>query len=374
MKIIADDKIPFLRGVLEPFADVEYIPGAKISPEQVKGADALIIRTRTQCNEKLLAGSKVKMIATATIGFDHIDTVYCDRNGIKWTNAPGCNSTSVQQYVATALGHLAQKHNIDLKERTLGIVGVGHVGKKVLRMAEDLGLRIVLNDPPRMRNEGGCGFVSIETLLREADILTFHVPLNTEGNDKTYHLADDVFFEKVNPGAFIINSSRGEVVDTQALKRAIQSGKIQGAVIDVWENEPDIDLELMGMADLATPHIAGYSLDGKANGTAMSVNAICSFFGFPFKDWEPCEIPHVANNILKMDGKGKPPARVLLEAVCKTYDIVNDHNTLTGNPGTFEKQRGEYPIRREYRAYSIQLEGGSTETGQLLAKYGFLVI
>lgn len=373
MKIVADDKIPFLQGVLEPFAEVLYYPGAKITPEIVKDADALIVRTRTKCNTHLLEGSSVKFIATATIGFDHIDTVYCEKTGITWTNAPGCNSSSVQQYIANVLSFLSKKHGFKLKDRTLGIVGVGYVGKKVLKMAEDLGLRIVINDPPRSRKEGLCGFVSLEGILREADIITFHVPLNMDGEDKTYHLADTSFFEKVNPGTFIINSSRGEVVDTIALKDALDGDKLAGAVIDVWEYEPEIDQELLQKVDIGTPHIAGYSLDGKANGTSMSVNALCKFFNLPYTGWEPATITPIDDNLIEIDCNGKTNEDVLLEAVDATFQLESDSNALKANPEVFEKYRGEYPLRREYQAYKVYLENATDEMNSLLLKYGFIL-
>ena len=372
LKIIADDKIPFLKGVLEPFADVEYYPGSKITKEHIID-DALIVRTRTKCNQKLLEGTKVKFIATATIGFDHIDTTYCKKNNISWTNAPGCNSTSVQQYVACALIYLAKKYKFDLKDRTLGIVGVGHVGKKILRMAEELGVRIVLNDPPRMRKEGLCGFVSLEGLLREADIITFHVPLNMDGEDKTFHLANDTFFEKVNQGTIIINSSRGEVIETSAIKNALKNKKIDAAIIDVWENEPEIDKELMKMADITTPHIAGYSLDGKANGTAMSVNALCEFFNLPYKDWFPADVTPIEDSTIVIECKNKSVEDIVMEAVAHTYDIIRDSQTLKNNIKTFEKQRGDYPLRREYQAYEVTLVDGNEEIENSLLKIGFVI-
>ncbi|MDP4226747.1 MAG: NAD(P)-dependent oxidoreductase, partial [Bacteroidota bacterium] len=191
MKIIIDDKIPFIKGVLESYGKVEYIAGANISKDDVKDADALIIRTRTHCTKELLEGSKIKFIATATIGFDHIDTAYCEQNGIYWTNAAGCNSSSVQQYMASVLIHLAGKHGLSFKKRTLGVIGVGHVGRKVVKLAEALGFRVVLNDPPLARRIGPCGYISLDGIIREADVITLHVPLTYEGEDKTYHLIDE---------------------------------------------------------------------------------------------------------------------------------------------------------------------------------------
>src|SRR5512133_563848 len=196
MKIIIDDKIHYIHGAFEGVAEVIYLPGSKTTPEVVKDADAIVTRTRTICNEKLLAGSKVKFIATATIGYDHIDTAWCEQSGISWTNAPGCNSKSVEQYIASALMALAEKKNFTLKEKTIGIVGVGNVGAKVARLCEIFGMKVLLNDPPRARAEGGKSFVELESILENADIITLHVPLNLGGEDKTYHLADELFFNK----------------------------------------------------------------------------------------------------------------------------------------------------------------------------------
>ena len=194
MKIIIDDKIPYIRGAFENVAEVVYLPGSKTTPDVVKDADAIVTRTRTICNEKLLVGSSVKFIATATIGYDHIDTDYCDAAGIKWTNAPGCNSKSVEQYIASVLMVLAERKNLQLKDMCIGVVGVGNVGSKVARICEIFGMKVLLNDPPRERTEGSEKFVNIDRIKEEADIITLHVPLNMKGEDVTYHMADDTFF------------------------------------------------------------------------------------------------------------------------------------------------------------------------------------
>ena len=280
---------------------MEYYPGKDITAEKVKDADALIIRTRTTCDEALLTGSKVKFIATATIGFDHIDTVFCDENNIKWTNAPGCNSGSVMQYIASALVQLSNKYNFSFSEKTIGIVGVGNVGSKVARLASLLGMKVLLNDPPRKRKEGKKDFVSLKTIQDKADIISFHVPLNLKGKDKTFHLFDNDFLSKTKDGSIIINSSRGEVVSTDTLKKGLISKKVKAAVIDVWENEPNIDLELLKQVDIATPHIAGYSADGKANGTAMSVQALSRHFNLGLDDWFPENIPSPSKPSFKID-------------------------------------------------------------------------
>ncbi len=373
MLVIADDKIPFLKNVLEPFADIEYLPAKKITPERVKDADALLIRTRTKCDQNLLEGSKVKFIGTATIGFDHIDTQYCQANGITWTNAPGCNAASVNQYVASALATISRRKKFELKNRVLGIVGVGNVGRKILRTAELFNMRVYLNDPPRVRSEGLCGFVSLDSILRECDIITFHVPLNYEGIDKTFHLVDEKFLARVNQGTIIINTSRGEVADTPALKYAVKSHKIDGLVLDVWEHEPAIDRELLSLADIGTPHIAGYSADGKAKGTAMVVSALSRFFGLGIDNWEPEDIPLPEITEITIDCKHMDVEQVLCEAILATYKVDQDDHRLRASTDTFEKQRGDYPIRREFHAYTVRLINEHSDIKRMLMKMGFKV-
>ncbi|MFN8257428.1 MAG: 4-phosphoerythronate dehydrogenase PdxB [Bacteroidales bacterium] len=355
MRIVADDKIPFLRGVLEPFAEIEYYPGHLISSQTVKNADALIIRTRTNCNAELLNGSKVKFIATATIGFDHIDTTCCNSAGIKWTNAPGCNSGSVMQYIASAIMVLSQKYNFRLAGKTLGVVGHGNVGSKVAKMAKTLGMNVLINDPPLQRRGLLENAVSLNEIIEKADIISFHVPLNMGGQDNTFHLAGKDFFKQIKPGKIILNSSRGEIVDETFLKQGLYGKKIKSAVLDVWNNEPEIDRELLNLVDFATPHIAGYSLDGKSNGTAMSVQAVSRFFGLGLDNWFPEEIPEPENKILKTDRKS-PAEEMVREIILQTYDIRNDDRMLKTNPAEFEKLRGNYPIRREFFNYLVSAD------------------
>jgi erythronate-4-phosphate dehydrogenase len=374
IRIVADDKIPFLKGILEPFARVTYMPGKKIVNEILKDADALLIRSRTKCTESLLKGSGVRFIGTATIGFDHIDIQFCRKHKIKWTNAPGCNSSSVQQYIAAALLKAASEFGFSLKEKTIGIVGVGNVGTKVEKFARIIGMNVLLNDPPRARKEGSRNFVKLNTLLRESDIVTLHVPLNIVGDDKTYHFFDEKALKKMKKGAWLFNASRGEVVETSALKSMLMSGRMGGAVIDVWENEPDLDLELMGKVFIATPHIAGYSTDGKANGTSMIVNVLSRYFDLPLKGWFPENIPPPDSPVINLDGEGKSDEDIIREAVSLTYDIETDNSNLRGSPYDFENQRGDYPLRREFHAYTVKLKGGSKKVIKMLKDLGFSVV
>lgn len=343
MRVIVDNKIPFIKEAIEKIADsVIYTPGRDFTPELVKDADALIIRTRTRCSKELLEGSKVRFIATATIGFDHIDTEYCREAGIAWTNAPGCNSASVAQYVQSALLLLQQLKGVQLSELTLGIIGVGNVGSKIAQVGQELGMRVLKNDLPRQDKEGERDFSSLQALAAECDILTFHVPLYKEGPYKTFHLADHTFFRSLKRCPVIINTSRGEVIETNALLNALEDGLISDAIIDVWENEPDINLTLLNRVFLGTPHIAGYSADGKANATRMSLDALCRFFHIK-ADYRIAP-PQPRNPIITADS--------LAEAYLQMYDPRRDSETLKTHPEQFEKLRGDYPLRREKDAYT----------------------
>ena len=323
MKVIVDHKIPYIKEAISKIADeVVFLPGDAFTKEEVKDADALIVRTRTRCTRELLEDTKVKFIATATIGYDHIDTEYCREAGIVWTNCPGCNAGSVEQYIHAVLLLLKEKKGLDLQKAVLGIVGVGHVGSRVKRMAESLGMKVLLNDPPRA-DRGEEGFVDLQTIIRECDVITFHTPLNREGKYVTYHLVNEDFLFSLERTPFIINASRGEVVDTASLLAALAAGKVRDAIIDTWEYEPNISKELMEVAYLATPHIAGYSADGKANATRMSLEALCKYFGV-----------EAEFGIVPPEGP-------------QDYDPTRDSDWLKAAPGKFEWFRGNYPVRRE---------------------------
>lgn len=346
MKIIIDNKIPFIQEAASQIADeVVYLPGNAFTPEAVRDADALIVRTRTRCNRELLEGSRVKFIATATIGFDHIDTAYCRQAGITWTNAPGCNSASVAQYIESSLLLLQANYGKRLNEMTIGIVGVGNVGSKVAAVAQRLGMQVLQNDLPRTEEEGDNAFTSLAHIAREADVISFHVPLYKEGKYKTLHLADDAFFGALARQPILINTSRGEVVETEALLNALRTGTVSEAIIDVWEKEPNINLELLNRALIGTPHIAGYSADGKANATRMALDALCHHFGI--QAHYRITPPSPETSCIS----APTPAAALL----KIYDPRRDSEALKLHPECFELLRGDYPFRREKEAYDICL-------------------
>ena len=371
MKIVVDRKIPFIKGVLEPYAEVLYLEASVISRAELLDTDALIIRTRTKCNEKLLAGTRVRFIASATIGYDHIDMEYCRAHGIAWTNAAGCNSSSVQQYIAAALIHLAEEFKLELSEKTIGIVGVGNVGTKVAALCKAFGMTVLLNDPPRERREGPGAFVSLETILKSADIITLHVPLNRGGEDNTLHLVDEQFLDKMRPDQILINSSRGEVVKGDALKSSLRRKQIADCILDVWEHEPEIDTELLGLVEIGTPHIAGYSADGKANGTSMSVRALSRFFNLGLDNWFPSDVPGPATTAFELDCTGMSDQAVLANLIHRTYDILSDDARLRLSPATFERQRGEYPLRREFSTYTATLLNAQERVRNKVTAIGF---
>lgn len=369
MKIIADKNIPYLKGIAELFGEVTYLDGAAFTQKTIKDADTLIVRTVTHFDENILKDTAVKLICSATIGYDHIDTGYCDSHGIAWTNAPGCNSGSVQQYITSVLITMSRKKGFGLKGKTIGIVGVGNVGKKVAKACEVLGMKVLLNDPPRQAVEEGNNFVSLQTIMDEADIITFHTPLTKDGEYKTYHLADADFFSSLKKKPVIINSARGGIIDTNAIKTALRKGEISGAVIDCWENEPDIDREYLNMADIATPHIAGYSADGKANATRMSLTAIADFYHLSEAPVSLVKEPEPANPVIDMNKYTDPDNRIY-DAILETYNPVGDYSRLINNPATFKKLRNEYPLRREYFAYNIM--NATDKEADVLGKLGFI--
>ncbi len=340
INILADKAIPFLEGVFEPYANVRYIPGGEIDAESVKDADVLMIRTRTKCNAQLLDGSRVKFIATATIGTDHIDFPYCDSHGIVVRNAPGCNAGGVMEYVFSALYGLASRRAISLEGDTIGIIGVGHVGSLIERMGLALGFKILRCDPPRAEAEGPFGFCDLDYLLRNSQIVTMHTPLD----DTTKGMANRDFFSKMQPGAFFINSSRGEVVDDDALKEAIPN--LGPVIIDTWNHEPNVDLELMDKVAIATPHIAGYSYQGKQNGTAAAVRAVAHYFGITqlYEFFPKTELEE--NEAVKLHLKGLNQGEIA--AVFQyNYPIFTDDFMFRIAPGDFDKLRSEYKYRRE---------------------------
>ena len=374
IRIVADDKIPFLKGAFEEIAQIRYIPGAQISRSDLLNADVLLTRTRTRCNRELLDGTPVKFIATATIGYDHIDTSYCEAQGIVWTNAPGCNSSSVQQYLVSTLLYLINHRDLHPEKLTLGVIGVGNVGKKVAKAAEILGMRVLLNDPPRQRSEKNQTFVELDHLLKESDVISLHVPLNRGGEDNTFEMVNNGFTKMMKQGAVLINTSRGAVVQEKALMRSLENGKLSDVILDVFPEEPSIKPELLKAITLATPHIAGYSLDGKANGTTMSVRAVSRFFNLGLDFWEPVSITPPSVTELLADAAAGNLFETLWEVYQQSYDVSSDDGDLRSSPEMFERLRGDYRVRREPQAFSVRLFQGYEEIRIKLEQLGFSVL
>ena len=341
MKFVIDQAIPFIRGVFEPYAETVYMDGTAISREDLLDADALIIRTRTRCNEALLGGTPVKLISTAAIGTDHIDIPFCIKNGIYFQNAPGCNSGGVMNYVFSALYGAASRERIPLGRATMGIVGAGHVGSRIEGMARHLGLKVLLCDPPRALEEGDAQFVSLDYLLANSDIVSMSVPLTNE----TQRMANDEFFSKMKYGAFFINTARGEIMDDDALLRAVP--RLGPVIIDTWNNEPNVNPALIAAATIATPHIAGYSHQGKQRATAAAVRAVARYFMIePLYEFFPVtEIAELEAVKLHLTGLEQGQIASVFQY---NYPVFTDDFMFRVNPDRFEELRANYRYRREF--------------------------
>ncbi len=352
MYIIIDEKIPFLHNALTEMGHiVKSMPGVEISRNDILHADALFVRTRTECNENLLKDTNVRFIGTATIGYDHIDTEYCKAKEIEWTNAPGCNADAVLQYIQSVLYNWSRERQRGLTKLTLGIVGVGRIGNRVASWARAIGMRVLLNDPPREAN-GEKEFVSLSSITKECDIITFHPTLQKDGFFPSYHLADNKFFNSLKKKPLLINASRGSVVDNTALLEAIENGMVADAILDVWEGEPNINLSLLNKVYIGTPHIAGYSAEGKLNASRMMLQAFKQFTKYNN------EIPEIS---LPKPDTPNIDATNEEEALLKIYNPGIDSNKLKTSPSDFEHLRNNYPLRREPKAYNIKYRNTNKE-------------
>lgn len=334
LNIVADSNIPFLHGILEPYAKVSYIKGTEITFSNIKDADVLIVRTRTRCNKELLESASVKLICTATIGFDHIDTQYCSSKNIIIRRAAGSNAYGVVQYVVAAIASLG----VEPKNTTLGIVGVGNVGGALDIVARSLGFKTICCDPPRALLNPELKFYSLQEVAKKSDIISFHVPKEPS----TIGMADGLFFASCKKGAIFINSSRGEIVDDRALLEAIEGHHIKSTVLDVWNSEPNINPRLCALSTIATPHIAGYSLQGKAAATAMVVMAIAELYNLqPLKNWWPTEVEKICH-------QNPVDWHQTISKMPLYYNIEQDSNQLKESPKEFENLRNNYKYRNEF--------------------------
>jgi len=380
MKIVCSGNMPFAKEAFSTLGEAVVLKERSISPADVRDADILAIRSTTKVNRNLIEGSRVRFIGTATIGFDHIDTSYLATRNITWCAAAGCNANSVAEYVVSALLHLARHQGLTLAHQTIGIIGVGNVGRRVAEKAAALGMRILLNDPPRERTEGNkSDFVSLSKLLKKSNIVTMHVPLTSYGADSTIHLANREFFSCMKPGSIFINSARGPVVQNEALFEAMDNGTVSHAVIDTWDPEPDYPSDLLNRVDLGTPHIAGYSFEGKVMGTAMVYQAVCRFLGMePL--WNPdASMPPPAIPRLCVDAANRSDEVVLWDIISSIYNIGDDDRNLRSLNSSdcaqrarhFDDLRRNYPVRREFRYTRVVLKHASESLARSVAELGF---
>lgn len=368
MKIAVDRNMPLAQEAFSTLGDVSVIDGRTLQPSDIQDIPILGIRSTAKITADLLRNAAVQFVGTATIGTDHMDIPYLEKHGITWMSAAGCNARSVAEYMTAALLHLAVTYDQPLRGQTLGIIGVGNVGKKVLVQAKALGMDVLLCDPPRARAEGSDAFCDRETLLAESDFVTIHVPLLREGPDQTYHMADEAFFKSMKSNAFFINAARGAVVDTSALIQALGTNRIRAAVIDTWEGEPEISRELLDRVAIGTPHIAGHSFEGKVNGTIMVYEAACRFAQTsPSFDREAHMPPPPLPSTTYPNAKA--PLQCLQELVARVYDIMQDDARLRGasRKKQFDQLRRNYPIRREFACTTVTDIGNNNLAEQVLA-------
>ena len=368
------------------FGEVEVVPGREIRPGVVADADILLVRSITRVDSDLLAESKVRFVGTATIGVEHIDVEYLSRMNTGFASAPGSNANSVAEYVIAGLLNVGQKYNLDLQGKSIGVIGVGNIGSRVAKKCAAVGMKVYLNDPPLQRQSGDVKYLPIEELF-DCDFITLHTPLTFEGIDKTFHLAGERFFKSVKNGCIFLNTARGGVVDTGALKSAIKSGKLKAVVLDVWEGEPEIDTELLGMVDIGTPHIAGYSLDGKVVGMIMVYRKACEYFRLEAEIDAKSFLPEPAVGELKIDANRGSEQELLREALEKVYSISEDDLRLRQILDMSAEKKGEffdglrknYPVRREFGntriiiADSGQRTVDSKRISEKLAGIGFKI-
>ena len=377
MQIIADENIPFVREAFGALGEVTTLSGRQIAPEHLGDAEILLVRSVTKVDASLLEGSQVRFVATATIGTDHIDEAYLSEKGITFTSAPGCNANSVAEYIVAALLAVADEREYDLSEKRLGIVGVGHVGSRVRELATVLGMECVLNDPPLAEETGDECYSPVEAIF-DCDIVTCHVPLTKDGPHPTHHLVDEAFIKKMRRGTLLMNTCRGSVIDEVALQAALESGHLGACVLDVWEHEPDISTAVLANTAIATPHIAGYSMDGKVNGTKQIYDAACLFLALE-PTWDAADLmPPPPREEIHVTGDGQG---VLRDAVLAAYNIYGDDKSTRGLAKLAADQRGpyftrlrkEYPVRREFRHIQVIDDGASSAVRSTLTALGFHV-
>lgn len=381
MRVVVDKNNPLVAEAFQQFGEVRALATKEITADSIRDADMVIVRSETKVTKELLFGSSVRFVGTATIGTDHVDVEYLRAHGIGFASAPGSNANSVAEYIVTALLTLAQRKGFVLQGKTIGVVGVGNVGSKVIRNAKALGMTVLQNDPPLFRATGDSQFVPLDVLM-DADFITLHVPLTTTGMDPTYHLFDAKRIGTMKKGAMLINTARGSVVDSTALRDALDRRHLGGSVLDVWEGEPAIDVELLKKIDIATSHIAGYSFDGKLAAVKMMYVAACKFFGQAPK-WTPEKsLPKPRVERIVVSETGNSWEETLRKIINQCYDIECDDRSLRGISTVpsdsvrsyFARLRAEYGVRREFYNTTIELPAALSSMDVVLKSLGFIVV
>ncbi len=377
MNIIVDENISFGKELFSQFGKVILLPGRQITNSTLKNTDVLVVRSITKVNEQLLKNTPVKFVGTATIGTDHIDKEYLKNRNIFFTDAKGCNADAVAEYIFTSIFYLAHKYGIKIRDKVIGIVGVGNIGSRIERLAKAIGLQVLKNDPPIQRKTGSSEYVPLNKIY-DADIITLHVPLNKEGVDKTVRLFNEDNLKLLPGNVIFMNASRGQVVDNNALLKTMDSQDLK-TVLDVWETEPDINIGLLDKVEIGTPHIAGYSLEGKVNGTKMIYNSLCKFLNTE-SSGNPV-LPVVKDSVIEVD-TGIEIEELLFKIFNKVYNIKNDVDRMRSikskpvneRAGYFDLLRKNYPLRREFYNYKIKLNQPDSETVRILKAFRFEVI
>lgn len=380
MLIVADENIPLIEEFFASFGEIRRLPGRQITRADVHDADVLLVRSVTRVDRELLEGSAVKFVGTCTIGTDHLALDDFEHAGIQWASAPGCNARGVVDYVLGSLLTLADIEGADLAQRTYGVIGAGEVGGRLVRVLRDLGWKVQVCDPLRQAAEGG-DYVSLEQIIEQCDVISLHTPLSKSGDFATWHLLDEARLNRLKPGTWLINASRGPVVDNAALRNELNAREDLQAVLDVWEGEPQVDVELADLCVLATPHIAGYSLDGKQRGTAQIYQALCAFLGQTPQVQLADLLP--APWLAKVELSANSDQAWALAMVCRgVYDPRRDdadfRRTLTGpvdqQKQAFDGLRKHYPVRREIEGLTVHIEGHNPALTKMAAALGCVVV
>ncbi|QKJ36762.1 4-phosphoerythronate dehydrogenase PdxB [Pseudomonas sp. MPDS] len=376
MLIVADENIPLLDAFFQGFGEIRRVPGRGIDRSMVEQADVLLVRSVTQVNRTLLEGSKVKFVGTCTIGTDHLDLDYFAEAGIRWASAPGCNARGVVDYVLGSLMTLAEIEGADLKQRTFGVVGAGQVGGRLVEVLKGLGWTVKVCDPPRQATEGG-DYVSLEQIIEQCDVISLHTPLTRDGAQPTWHLFDEQRLRRLQPGIWLINAARGPVIDNTALREVLLEREDLQAVLDVWEHEPSVDADLADLCVIATPHIAGYSLDGRQRGTAQIYESLCAFLEQPVAVRLSDLLPRPWLGGITLDADTDPAWALAM--LCRgVYDPRRDDadfrrslvGTVSDQRSAFDALRKHYPPRREIDSLKVRIEGQSPALQQIVSALG----